>query len=431
MKGIAENDRVTRMLKRRSAQHTSMLLVIAAVLWPGWGIFDYLLYPEIAYYFLETRIVLGISCLVAFLLLKKDKINQELAQYILMIPALISVSLALCFIPESALLPFFLGSTMIIIAGFFYLIIPPVRSLVYVITALGTLFLFNSTVGVHSMSVLISHGGILYISITVFSGGLSFIHYRNATNDFTQKIIIEESNEKMRMQQVLLQSHNELIRKQKEKLENQNKELEEALKEREILVKEIHHRVKNNLQIVSSLLSLQSQNTRSKASKEVLEQSEQRIRAMSIIHENLYKSEKLNTLELHDYLNSLSEYLKYSINPGINIEVITSLEPIQLKIDKMVPLGLIFNELFTNALKHAFIRKKSGVIHVTGKLIDENYKLTVKDNGKGFTPPDDQEASGTLGLNLVKGLIKQINGKIEFMQDKGSEISVFCPIDNN
>ena len=209
--------------------------------------------------------------------------------------------------------------------------------------------------------------------------------------------------------------------KSQKQLVQQNKIIENALDERGILLKEIHHRVKNNLQIISSLLSLQSGYGNSISTEELVKQSESRIKSMALIHEKLYQTENFKEIDLAEYLHSLLEQLseilffkekdiKYKIN----------VESIHIEIDKLVPLGLIINELITNTVKHAFKNKTSGLITITGKHFDKNYTLCINDNGEGMPSDFSLDKSKSLGIRLIKGLVNQIQAKITIQSVPGS-----------
>jgi len=209
--------------------------------------------------------------------------------------------------------------------------------------------------------------------------------------------------------------------KSQKQLVQKNKIIENALDERGILLKEIHHRVKNNLQIISSLLSLQSGYGNSISTEDLVKQSESRIRSMALIHEKLYQTENFKEIDLNEYLQSfleqLSEILFFKEK---NIEYQIKVESIHIEIDKLVPLGLIVNELITNTVKHAFKNKTSGIITITGKHYDRNYTLSINDNGEGMPSDFSLDKSKSLGIRLIKGLVNQIQGKLVVQSKPGN-----------
>ncbi|MGV6860430.1 MAG: tetratricopeptide repeat-containing sensor histidine kinase [Putridiphycobacter sp.] len=192
-----------------------------------------------------------------------------------------------------------------------------------------------------------------------------------------------------------------------------NSQLKMALSEREVLLKEVHHRVKNNLQIVSSLLNLQTGQVNSKSAHEILKASQDRIRSMSLLHENLYKSKQLNDIDFKDYVDELTQNLIISFDlKNKNIQIKKDISGYNLSIDYLVPCGLIINELITNTLKYAFPNQTSGEIMIKGQFVSPNYILEISDNGIGFPKDMDIKDSKTIGLRLVNGLVRQIKGDL-------------------
>jgi two-component sensor histidine kinase len=202
--------------------------------------------------------------------------------------------------------------------------------------------------------------------------------------------------------------------------------IQASLKEKEVLLKEIHHRVKNNLQVVSSLLSLQSQTVDSPAALEVLQESQNRIRSMALIHERLYRSEDLAQVDFAVYIRDLATFLVRSyraqLGPiSLNIEA----EGIFLGIDAAIPCGLITNELISNALKHAFPNGRGGEIRVKiGTHGDQQFTLIVGDNGVGFPQDVDFQNTESLGMQLVNTLVDQLEGTVELCGNGGSEFTI-------
>jgi two-component sensor histidine kinase len=195
-----------------------------------------------------------------------------------------------------------------------------------------------------------------------------------------------------------------------------------ALKEREMLLKEIHHRVKNNLQIISSLLNLQIGSISDIATKSVVLESQSRVKSMALIHQLLYESEAFNNIDFPKYLNQLMVSLHGSFkSPQKNIQYSINAGSILLDINKAVPLGLITNELVTNAYKYAFTNKTNGKIIVELKKNESSgFTLKISDNGNGLPENFDLEKTETLGLKLVKLLTEQIDGKIDFLNQNGA-----------
>jgi PAS domain S-box-containing protein len=193
--------------------------------------------------------------------------------------------------------------------------------------------------------------------------------------------------------------------------------LKSSLKEKEVLLKEIHHRVKNNLQIISSLLRLQAKYIHDEKASNIFQDSQHRIRAMAMIHENLYQSNNLAKIEVYDYVHKLTNNLICSYGVKPDMQIYLNIDNISLKIDTAIPCGLIINELVSNAIKHAFINTDKGDIFVSFlDLHDGQYSLTVSDNGIGLQQDIEVYKNQSLGLQLVWNLVEQLAGSITFTQ---------------
>lgn len=203
-------------------------------------------------------------------------------------------------------------------------------------------------------------------------------------------------------------------------------QLKTSLAEKEILLKEVHHRVKNNLQIISSLLDLQSDYIHDGDPRRYITESQDRIRSMALVHEQLYKSKDLSLIDFAHYVNDLVAHLSHSFL-GIynNIATEVDIREIKLGIDEAIPCGLIINELVSNALKHAFPDRRTGTVRICGAMDDEGYvNLTVSDNGIGFPRGFDLSASESLGLQIVSLLTEQLYGAIDFQGDDGVTVAL-------
>ena len=232
----------------------------------------------------------------------------------------------------------------------------------------------------------------------------------------------------------LRQAHAELEQKVRErtaKLQQANNQLQAALHEKEILLKEIHHRVKNNLQVISSLLTLQSNRLRDPLAVEAFRESQSRIRAMALIHEKLYQSGDLAHIDFGDYMRQLTgdllqAYSLQSTKAVLRLEV----AKVFLGVDRAVPGGLIVNELVTNALKYAFPGERSGEIAVTLRKEESGNTvfLEVQDNGVGLPAGFDVHKTETLGLYLVRQLTRQLEGSLEIEQRSGVMFRVRFPL---
>jgi len=195
-----------------------------------------------------------------------------------------------------------------------------------------------------------------------------------------------------------------------------------SLAEKEVLLKEVHHRVKNNLQIISTLLDLQSETIKNEEALRAFRESQDRIKAMALIHEKLYESSDIASIDFGKYVNDLSVHLfnSYLIDPGcITLNVDTG--GISMGIDRAIPCGLIINELVSNALKHAFPDNRPGEISIRFDVEEDGrITLAVADNGIGMPEGIDPAHSATLGLQLVSMLARQLRGRIEMANNRGT-----------
>lgn len=200
----------------------------------------------------------------------------------------------------------------------------------------------------------------------------------------------------------------------------------ESLKEKEILLKEVHHRVKNNLQIISSMLKLQSRHIKNKSEALVLEECQNRVRSMALVHQMLYKSNQLADLNFKNYLLQLSEYIMVSFNADSNkIKFSISGDDISLNIDTAIPCGLIVNELFSNSIKHAFPENSEGKINIQINHDGEHLKMIIEDNGIGLPEDFEIRNSSTLGMQLVQALIEQLDGTCKMISaGNGTKITI-------
>jgi two-component sensor histidine kinase len=193
-------------------------------------------------------------------------------------------------------------------------------------------------------------------------------------------------------------------------------------------LREVHHRVKNNMQIVYSLLRLQSKSTSDNQVREAYRESQDRIKSMALVHEHLYRSDSLAHVDMPEYIRRLTASL-VSSHGARWVELSIRVEDLLFGPDIAIPCGLIINELVANSLKHAFQGRRQGEIAVSlSRTARGRCILTVKDNGIGFVPEKRGYGLRTLGLQLVRGLAKQLQGGIEFAEDNGTVVSINFPI---
>ena len=203
---------------------------------------------------------------------------------------------------------------------------------------------------------------------------------------------------------------------------NSYRQKKKADREKEILLKEIHHRAKNNLQTISSLLSLQSYNIADPRVKDAVKESQDRVKSMALIHQMLYQQEKLSIIDFGKYLHQLADSIASGYgSPGGNISCIVECKGVELDIDTAIPLGLIANELIVNAYKYAFNPSEKGEL-VVSLTSDGNHKytFTVRDNGRGMPENFRIDKAQTLGLRLVSLLTRQLRGDIKFNNNNGT-----------
>lgn len=223
-------------------------------------------------------------------------------------------------------------------------------------------------------------------------------------------------------------------------LKNAENDIKASLKEKEVLLREIHHRVKNNFQIISSLLSLQSGYITDAESFDVFTESQNRIRSMAMIHEKLYMSDSMIEIDFEEYVDDLTDsiFYNYKISPNM-IRLNKKIDNVFFKISTAIPCGLIINELVTNCLKHAFpwfkisrsLKDSSKLlkfgkyrIDIKLKQVDENYILTVSDNGAGFPDDVNFRKTDSLGLQLVNSLVEQLDGTIKLDKTNGTKFRI-------
>jgi PAS domain S-box-containing protein len=209
-------------------------------------------------------------------------------------------------------------------------------------------------------------------------------------------------------------------------------QLEMSLRDKDVLLREVHHRVKNNLQVISSLLNLQVESYNDPQARGLLKESQQRIRSMALVHEKLYRSPHLSSIDFQDYLTTMTRDLVRSFGTVAVATRVTG-DEIHLDIEKAIPAGLIVNELLTNALKHAFpphVRDASIEITVNRKD-DTEIVLTLHDNGIGIPADMKIDEVRTMGMTVIHGLTKQLDGTINLLAGPGTRFQLRFPLDDH
>jgi two-component sensor histidine kinase len=222
--------------------------------------------------------------------------------------------------------------------------------------------------------------------------------------------------------------YGELERELEERNEIENR-LRASLQEKKVLLEEIHHRVKNNLNVVASMLSLQMGRISSvEEALEALRVSENRIHSMSLIHDNLYQSDDLSAIDMRSYLETITEDLRQIYAGEMPVEINTVSDAIYLDIYQAIPLGLILNELVSNALEHAFCPESGGNLSITLQQAGEGQcELRVRDNGCGLSRDIDLQETETIGLKLVSVLSEQLGGSLTLLREGGTEFQITFP----
>jgi two-component sensor histidine kinase len=204
-----------------------------------------------------------------------------------------------------------------------------------------------------------------------------------------------------------------------------NQVLQQLVTEKECMLKEIHHRVKNNLQVVMSLLNSQADFLDDKTALSAIQESQHRVRAIALIHQKLYQSEGVARIPMHDYIGEVVAYLResYCLQHTVRFEL--QVEPIELDVTQAVPLGLIINEVITNAFKYAFPGGRSGTVRISlHRLAKATYQLTIADNGVGLPAHYDPSRSPSLGMTLLHGFSGQLGGELTITSPPGLTISL-------
>jgi len=203
-----------------------------------------------------------------------------------------------------------------------------------------------------------------------------------------------------------------------------------ALEEKNTLLEEIHHRVKNNLQVVSSLLQLQSAYAKNEEDVAMFKECQNRVRTMAMVHERLYRSQNLASIDFGEHVRDLASMLASSYpQAAAHVQLFTEAESVLLELETAIPAGLIVNELVSNALKHAFPDGRRGTLKVSlhspapGQVL-----LSVEDDGVGLPPGFDWDQAHSLGLRMVHDLARQIRGTLEVRQNDGTTFALSFPV---
>ncbi|SFP08822.1 Two-component sensor histidine kinase, contains HisKA and HATPase domains [Hydrogenimonas thermophila] len=235
----------------------------------------------------------------------------------------------------------------------------------------------------------------------------------------------EVKNEKIRIQNRLIEIKEKNEKFLEYEIENRTKEIKNLLRDKELLLKEVYHRVKNNFQMVIGMISIQANKENNKVYKKSFQELICRIKSMSAVHQSLYNSKALSCIKSKEYIPKIIQDVKHVFNRD-NMEIIEMVDSIDLKMEYAISLGVIVNEVLTNAIKHNFNLEKKLIIYIKLKKVNEQINLLIKDNGKGFDTEHKLIQTG-LGLKLLEQFIKKIpNSHFEFHStSEGTEFSLF------
>ncbi len=239
--------------------------------------------------------------------------------------------------------------------------------------------------------------------------------------------LVDEFNDMLLLIQHRDQELERRVSERTTELQQSNTLLQDSLEEKVVLLKEVHHRVKNNLQIIASLLSLQSNQIDDEETLALFANSENRVRAMATIHERLYLSEDLAKIDFGGYIESLVEGLLASYKTSQDISLMTAVDEVTLDLDQAIPCGLMINELVSNSLKYAYVNGEQGILEVRMGTTADGYRMSVRDNGVGFPADIDFRKSPSLGLQLINTLTHQLRGSIEMINHHGTEFIIEFP----
>lgn len=206
------------------------------------------------------------------------------------------------------------------------------------------------------------------------------------------------------------------------------KQIEESLKEKDVLLKEIHHRVKNNLQIIISLLNLQSGYIKDETTLKAVQDGQNRVRSMALVHEKFYQAEELTEIDFGEYVEKLTQYIYQSYGDKTDrIKLIIQSDRVKLDMDTAMPSGLLVNEIVSNAYKYAFPGEMHGEIRISLRKEIDKVVYCISDNGVGLPPEINLDAAESLGMQLIQALTAQLDGVLEVSTDKGTEFKISFP----
>lgn len=337
----------------------------------------------------------------SFSLLKFNKINAKICYLIIAYTIAIEIVIHSCFLGWNS--------------GFYYfMFLLPTVFILNATWKTWMLIFFNCTI------ILLTTALKIYLSNyseihPLDASSLEYISLINLTGTGTVLILIM-----VYFSRTISFKDNALIQVNAE-LEIQNKEIFEQYKHLQLLMKEMHHRVKNNLQIISSLMSLQERSVKDKDVIAVLNESKRRVEAIALIHQKLYQNENEYQVDFKSYLEEIMSNQQL-INKKVRCKVKS--EGIMLDLDTAVPLGIIISEMITNAHKHAYKNIEKPTLITTLSRVDDNYQIIIRDNGIGLPKDFNMYETKSLGFEIITALADQIEANIEFSNSPGAQFSI-------
>jgi two-component sensor histidine kinase len=252
--------------------------------------------------------------------------------------------------------------------------------------------------------------------------GLTYNRYR----------LKQRSNQQLEAKQVLIDQKNQALQQVVGEKDDLLEEKEQLLEEREWMLKEIHHRVKNNLQVISSMLHSQVEFLHDPTALATIRESQNRVQVMALIHQKLYQTDNLARIGMRDYIHQIVDYLIESFDRKPVVSSSCEIADVDFDVSLATPIGLIINEAVTNSLKYAFPKTRKGTVFVALVALDnQTYRLTLSDDGIGLPADFDLECSNTLGLTMIRGLSRQIEGALSINQFNGVEINLLLTLPPN
>jgi two-component sensor histidine kinase len=358
-------------------------------------------------------LLLGACCMLVFFV-KYNYEDYQLANqigFLSYIPQ--GIFLIYMFIKTMPKVPVYKRPVVIGITGFAALTL---------VTSVNFLFNLEKSYGQYTWNEVI--GTLAFLVLYFYTLGQEMQLNEKDKNLALAKINEITQNQKEQLEQTVQKRTNEL-EESYQQIEIQNDHLIQRNEQIEVLLKEIHHRVKNNLQVISSLLDLQSNEIDDKKTLATLEEGQNRVKAMSLIHQKLYQNKNLETIEFEEYSQLLIADLAAIFKKSKSIRVeIKSEGNTSYDIDTAVPLGLILNELISNAFKYAFESSDGKILVTIKELGNGRHQLTVKDSGPGLPENFDFIRAKSLGLKLVRSLAKQLYGQFDYTYDSGAEFAI-------